>query len=46
MLTPLGYVGRILLHANPFDDTGFEMQICCLIIAPVGILGITMIGPG
>ena len=34
-LTMIGYVGRILLHANPFDDVGFNMQICCLIIAPV-----------
>ena len=33
----LGYVGRILLHNNPFDDNGFEIQICCLIIAPAFI---------
>ena len=30
----LGYVGRILLKDNPFDETGFNIQICCLIIAP------------
>lgn len=30
----IGYVGRILLHSNPFGSTGFEIQICCLIIAP------------
>lgn len=30
----IGYVGRILLHNNPFGQVGFEMQICCLIIAP------------
>ena len=30
----LGYVGRILLKDNPFDETGFDIQICCLIIAP------------
>ena len=30
----VGYVGRIMLHNNPFDDTGFNIQICCLIIAP------------
>ena len=30
----IGYVGRILLHANPYSSTGFEMQICCLIMAP------------
>ncbi|KAG7004449.1 efflux pump himE [Physcia stellaris] len=33
----LGYVGRIMLHNNPFDDTGFNIQICCLIIAPAFI---------
>lgn len=31
----IGYVGRILLHDNPWSDVGFEMQICCIIIAPV-----------
>ncbi|MCJ1389508.1 hypothetical protein MMC18_002365 [Xylographa bjoerkii] len=30
----IGYVGRVLLHSNPWDNTGFEMQICCLIMAP------------
>ncbi|MCJ1315732.1 hypothetical protein MMC15_001052 [Xylographa vitiligo] len=30
----IGYVGRILLHNNVWDNTGFDMQICCLIIAP------------
>lgn len=30
----LGYVGRIMLHNNPFDSTGFNIQITCLIIAP------------
>lgn len=30
----LGYVGRILLHHNPYDSVGFEIQICCLILAP------------
>ncbi|KAH6865444.1 RTA1 like protein-domain-containing protein [Alternaria rosae] len=29
-----GYIGRILLYNNPFDETGFQMQICCLIISP------------
>lgn len=33
----LGYVGRIMLHNNPFDGTGFNIQICCLIIAPAFI---------
>ena len=30
----VGYAGRIILHDNPWDETGFQMQICCLIIAP------------
>ncbi|KAL6714766.1 hypothetical protein ACLMJK_008191 [Lecanora helva] len=30
----LGYVGRIMLNHNPWSDVGFEIQICCLIIAP------------
>lgn len=30
----IGYVGRILLHNNPFGQVGFEMQICCLTLAP------------
>ena len=30
----IGYIGRVLLHSNPFDSNGFEIQICCLIMAP------------
>ncbi|KAI4638603.1 hypothetical protein J4E93_009904 [Alternaria ventricosa] len=30
----VGYIGRILLYNNPYDETGFQMQICCLIISP------------
>lgn len=30
----IGYVGRLLLHNNPYDSNGFEVQICCLIMAP------------
>lgn len=30
----LGYVGRVILHNNPFDETGFQIQICCLILGP------------
>ncbi len=33
----VGYVGRVLLHYNPFSQVGFEMQICCLIISPAFI---------
>jgi hypothetical protein len=30
----IGYAGRIMLHENPYDNTGFSMQISCLIFAP------------
>ncbi|KAL8930427.1 MAG: hypothetical protein Q9208_000611 [Pyrenodesmia sp. 3 TL-2023] len=30
----IGYVGRILMHSNPWSEAGFNMQICCLIIGP------------
>jgi hypothetical protein len=30
----IGYIGRIMMWDNPFDEEGFQMQICCLIIAP------------
>lgn len=30
----IGYIGRIMMNDNPFSTSGFEMQICCLIIAP------------
>lgn len=33
----VGYIGRILMWNNPFDEAGFQMQICCLIIAPAFI---------
>ena len=26
-----------MLHSNPWSSTGFEIQICCLIIAPAFI---------
>ncbi|KAL3486796.1 RTA1-domain-containing protein [Aspergillus germanicus] len=29
-----GYVGRILLHSNPYSSTGFEIQICTLTMGP------------
>lgn len=37
MAEMIGYVGRILLHDNPWSNTGFEMQICTLILAPVSL---------
>ncbi|PLB48744.1 RTA1-domain-containing protein [Aspergillus steynii IBT 23096] len=30
-----GYVGRVLLHGNPFIFSGFLMQIVCITVAPV-----------
>lgn len=34
MTESVGYVGRVLLNDNPFSSAGFNMQICCLILAP------------
>jgi len=31
----VGYVGRIIMHGNPWDSVGFQMQICTLIFSPV-----------
>ncbi|KAL9124220.1 MAG: hypothetical protein Q9217_006427 [Psora testacea] len=33
----IGYAGRIMLHDNPWSSNGFQIQICCLIIAPAFI---------
>ncbi|KIX05063.1 uncharacterized protein Z518_05935 [Rhinocladiella mackenziei CBS 650.93] len=30
----LGYIGRVILHQNPFNRVGFQIQICCLILGP------------
>ncbi|KAK2742405.1 hypothetical protein FQN55_007843 [Onygenales sp. PD_40] len=30
----LGYVGRILMHNNPWKEIPFMIQICCLTVAP------------
>ncbi|KAF2269699.1 sphingoid long-chain base transporter RSB1 [Lojkania enalia] len=35
----IGYAGRIMLWNNPYDDLGFQIQICCLIISPAFISG-------
>ncbi|KAH6669475.1 RTA1 like protein-domain-containing protein [Halenospora varia] len=29
-----GYIGRIILHSNPWSNAGFELQICTLIFSP------------
>jgi hypothetical protein len=31
----VGYIGRILLHKNPFDFIGFIIQICFITTGPV-----------
>ena len=33
----IGYVGRVILNDNPFSEVGFNIQICCLTIAPAFI---------
>ncbi|KAF2680799.1 sphingoid long-chain base transporter RSB1 [Lentithecium fluviatile CBS 122367] len=30
----IGYAGRVMMNNNPYDTIGFQIQICCLIIAP------------
>jgi hypothetical protein len=30
----VGYIGRLIMHKNPWSQTGFETQICCLVLAP------------
>lgn len=38
-LEVIGYAGRIMMHNNPWNSTGFEMQLACLILAPSFISG-------
>ncbi|KAH7324826.1 RTA1 like protein-domain-containing protein [Stachybotrys elegans] len=35
ILEVLGYGGRIIIHDNPFDFSGFLMQIICITVSPV-----------
>lgn len=35
----IGYIGRIMLYNNAYDELGFQIQICCLIISPAFISG-------
>ena len=30
----VGYIGRLIMHQNPWSNPGFETQICCLVLAP------------
>ena len=34
LVEAVGYIGRLMLHHNPFSNNGFTMQICCLIMGP------------
>jgi hypothetical protein len=34
LLETLGYVGRVMMHNNPWNESAFEMQICCIILGP------------
>ncbi|KAJ6114248.1 hypothetical protein N7486_000026 [Penicillium sp. IBT 16267x] len=29
-----GYVGRVLMHYNPWNESAFKLQIVCLVLAP------------
>jgi hypothetical protein len=33
----LGYIGRALMHENPWDKNAFQMQICTIILGPTFI---------
>ncbi|CAG8891445.1 unnamed protein product [Penicillium nalgiovense] len=37
LMEAAGYVGRILMHDNPWSTSGFRLQIFCLILAPTFI---------
>ncbi|KAH8660043.1 RTA1 like protein-domain-containing protein [Xylariales sp. PMI_506] len=39
VLEIIGYVGRLMIHNNPFDFNGFVIQIVCITIAPVFFCG-------
>ncbi|KAJ4523183.1 hypothetical protein HRR78_000676 [Exophiala dermatitidis] len=30
----VGYIGRVIMHSNPWSGAGFKTQICCLVLAP------------
>ncbi|KAI8931314.1 hypothetical protein NX059_011656 [Plenodomus lindquistii] len=29
-----GYIGRVIMNGNPWSDSGFKLQICCLVLGP------------
>ncbi|EAW07020.1 RTA1 domain-containing protein [Aspergillus clavatus NRRL 1] len=34
LLEMAGYIGRVLMHHNPWDSSAFKLQIVCLVLAP------------
>lgn len=34
LMETAGYIGRILMNNNPWNSSGFQLQIICLILAP------------
>ncbi|OJJ40068.1 hypothetical protein ASPWEDRAFT_100378 [Aspergillus wentii DTO 134E9] len=37
LLEMAGYIGRVLMHSNPWNQGAFKLQIVCLILAPTFI---------
>jgi membrane protein implicated in regulation of membrane protease activity len=33
-LEAAGYAGRVIMHSNPWSESGFKLQICCLVLGP------------
>ncbi|KAH9874153.1 hypothetical protein IAQ61_004782 [Plenodomus lingam] len=33
-LETAGYVGRVIMNGNPWNESGFKLQICCLVLGP------------
>ncbi|KAF2847377.1 RTA1-domain-containing protein [Plenodomus tracheiphilus IPT5] len=33
-LETAGYVGRVIMNGNPWSESGFKLQICCLVLGP------------
>jgi len=29
-----GYIGRVMMNSNPWSESGFKLQICCLVLGP------------
>ncbi|KAF1840184.1 RTA1-domain-containing protein [Cucurbitaria berberidis CBS 394.84] len=33
-LEAAGYIGRVIMNGNPWSESGFKLQICCLVLGP------------